>query len=429
MSELRPQTNSDVTSYNLKISQDTFGEVADVEEINGISCRRHEVVVDIDHNGEKKKAIIILSQLTPTELQNKIKEKEQHQPPVTLIIYGGGASPASGTNLKIGEEIQKQLIKQIDNGAIVPNITNILSVSHLSGAIRDEGLDNEQNLSLSARAGREAIRKLKEHDQDIQIEENKIFMGFSMGSGLALESALLAEEEKTQMGDKDRRTDAICLETAGIFDQNSQKMLYHFMISNFIGAFRSYWQEKKHGSDKKRTIRESMRLAKEALSSTIHEVNTSWVIHDRMATIGLIIKDMLAPQSWYKDLKSLDQIKKPAKIRPDTAIANSNNWQDHLAWIDNSREDMDRSRKLKGHILFLQVIGAKVFPHVNQKILQSGMFPNALRSFVDITGGSHSRVMVDDIYEGTMMSEVAKFLCFIEQDYQALDANQEKAVA
>lgn len=305
---------------------------------------------------EQNTFVMRVAEMTPPP--ELIDETKPHR---TLVIIGGGASPGPGTNLKLGVE----LIQKLQSKDQKTDINRILFVSNPSGAPRETQHVDKENLQHSANLVTQCLKQLR-----IDSKSNLLFMGFSAGGALSLETAALFEKEDTES--KLGSRDLILIEPVATVDYDPKIMGKEFFIGNALAILK----------------RSKGLPIGERLKRLWKESQNSWATLDGVPSFSALIKDAMQGKKrhlGYAEAYGMSH-KKMATVIGDV----------HLLANDFTKEDR---KVITGNVLIIENGGSKV---VNQPAtrLNSGetTFPHAksTKGVILEDVWSHSFTMADD---------------------------------
>jgi len=324
---------------------------------------------------EQNTALIRIAEYSPTKL---LEVADQTAPGITLIIFGGGASQAPGTNVKLAVEAEKSLRQLYDQGQSIPNIKRILVVSNPSGAPKEKQHLDQDNLSTSAQLVNSALTQLRIDDQ-----KGTIVMGFSAGGNLAIEYASLIEKQKVDNHRQNpAQTDLVLIEPTGTVENNPGRMGYEFLIGDMMRNFNNY---RSQGLG----IRESWARAKQ-------DYRVGWATLDGVPSWKAIAKEIFAPHARHEKYAQAFGLEKLAPQAANLGILSQANASQAI-------------ENIKGNVLTVQMSGSGMIDHPIRTMWQDNQFKQAKsRAGITIDAPSHGSVMVDR--SGKMMDQIAMWL-------------------
>ena len=238
---------------------------------------------------------------------------------VTLIIFGGGASQAPGTNIKLAAEAEQSLRQVYDRGQPIPNIKRILIVSNPSGSTREENHLDKDDFSTSAKLVSQALAKLRVDEQ-----KDTVVMGFSAGGNLALQLASKFEEDR-QTTPNEASTNLVLIETTGTVKNSPSRMTFEFLIGDMLRNYKRYRAQKAEKSGAK--AREDYRIG--------------WATMDGVPTWRDIFREVMAPHARHQKYAQAFGLEKLADQKANLGILSQ----------ANAVEAMD---KIKGRLIVMR---------------------------------------------------------------------------
>lgn len=313
---------------------------------------------------KEKKAIIEIAEYIPHKLieQNKSKGLQK-----TLIIFGGGASPGLGTNIKLAPLIEEALIKQLKNGP-VPNISKILIAPNPSGAPKDKSLEDKDDLSMSAELIREGLGKM-----GVTFANDTILMGYSAGGNLALHLAALFDKERKDKEEIDQEkqgsTDLILIEATGTMEYSKKRMAWEFVIGDSLKNFRNYLQYMD---------------VFEALAKAREDYRIGWASRDGVPSWGRIVKEIIFAHPEIRLLIKQSNIENKANMAANLGILGA----------FNTKKITD---DITGNVLMVRFSGSKMIGNTTTHLWQEKLFSKAKsRATYPLKGITHHGAFMTD---------------------------------